>query len=96
MKVLLVGGIGRMATTYSATAASLGHELIYAETKLPSTPPLVGAVLVVAPVCSHPLREAAARVAGAQRCPIHYLRTASISVVRRALTSLQEASHVHP
>lgn len=91
MTVLLVGGIGRMSDAYRAAAASVGASLLHAEHKLPSTPPRVDAVLVVAAVCSRPLLTAARDLAAVQRAPIHYLRTASISTLRRALEEVCHA-----
>lgn len=83
--LLLVGGVGKMRTDYERTADAAGYDLEYAESKLPRTPPRVARVIVFTAVISHPLREAAGRVAAAQRVPIAYLRTASVSALRKAL-----------
>jgi hypothetical protein len=83
--LLLVGGVGRLVREYRAAAEAEGYALEYAERKLPATPPRVARVIVVAAVCSHPLREAAQRVAADQGAPIAYLRTPSVSALRRAL-----------
>lgn len=45
-------------------------------------------VLVVVPLCSHPIREYAVKLAAAYELPIYYLRTASISAVRSALEKI--------
>lgn len=85
--LLLVGGVGRMEALYRAAAESLGFDLLYAEKRLPRTPPQVARIVVVASVVSHPLQEAAERVAMSQGVAIDYLRTASVSALRKALGS---------
>lgn len=86
-QILLVGGIGRMETQYRALVESRGFELIYRERKITGGTPAatLAAILVVTTVVSHPLRDHAARLAGACRVPIVYLRAPSLSAVRKAL-----------
>lgn len=47
--------------------------------------------MVIASVVSHPLKEAAARLAAEQRAPVVYLRKPSVSALRRALSA--EVTH---
>ncbi len=89
---LLVGGIGGMSGIYRDAAASLDFDLMHIERgTLPQTPPQVARIVVVASVCSHPLREAAARLAALRSIPITYLRKPSVSALRRALA--EEVAH---
>lgn len=45
MRLLLVGGLGRMEPQYRRAAEALGHELLYAEQRL-SAPPRVDRILI--------------------------------------------------
>ena len=60
---------------------------MFHEQKIPKgTPPTtLAAVLVVASVVSHPMRETAARIAEIRSVPIAYLRAPSLSAVERAI-----------
>ncbi len=90
--MLLIGGNGGRSALYRGAAASLGCDLLHIEKgTLPPTPPRVALIVVVASVCSHPLREAAARLAELRSIPIVYLRTASVSALRKALA--EEVAH---
>lgn len=92
-QILLVGGIGRMEPQYRALVESYGYELLYRERRiLGGTPPAtLAAILVVASVVSHPLRENAARLAEVCRVPIVYLRAPSLSQVRRGIEEVRGA-----
>ncbi len=95
--ILLVGGIGRLEGQYRATARDRGYALIYREHRLTGgTPPsTLVAVVVMATTISHPLREAAARLAAKQRLAIKYIRTPSSSALRAALDELALSPEAH-
>ena len=78
--VLLIGGLGRMEDLYRTCAKSLDIDLLYYENRIPAgtLPTGLSAILVVVPLCSHSLREHAARLAVAHKIPIDYLRKGSI------------------
>ena len=86
-QILLVGGIGRMEPQYRSLVEQYGYKLMFHEQKIPKgTPPTtLAAVLVVASVVSHPMRETAARIAEIRSVPIAYLRAPSLSAVERAI-----------
>lgn len=83
-----------MEPQYRALVESYGYELLFRERRLLSgTPPTkLAAILVVASVVSHPLRENAARLAEVCRVPIVYLRAPSVSAVRRGLEEVRGAA----
>lgn len=86
-QILLVGGIGRMEPQYRSLVEQYGYKLMFHEQKIPrGTPPTtLAAVLVVASVVSHPMRETAAKIAEIRSVPIAYLRAPSLSAVSRAI-----------
>jgi hypothetical protein len=86
-QILLVGGIGRMAPEYRQLVEGYGYELMFCEQRIPrGTPPTnLAAVIVVASVVSHPMRETAAKIAEIRAVPIAYLRAPSLSAVRLAI-----------
>jgi len=94
VQVLLVGGIGRMEPQYRTLVEGYGYELLFRERRLlAGTPPTrLLAILVVASVVSHPLRENAARLAEVCRVPIVYLRAPSLSAVRRGIEEVRGAA----
>lgn len=89
-RLLVVGGLGKMGAHYRVLVESQGLELIHRERSMQggTAPRELAAVIVIVPVVSHVLREAAARVAASQRVPIVYLRSASLSALGRALDEL--------
>ena len=86
-QILLVGGIGRMEPQYRSLVERYGYKLMFREQKIPKgTPPTtLAAILVVASVVSHPMRETAARIASVLSVPIAYLPAPSLSAVSRAI-----------
>ena len=86
-QILLVGGIGRMEPEYRQLVEGYGYELMFREKRIPrGTPPTnLAAVIVVASVVSHPMRETAAKIAEIRAVPIAYLRAPSLSAVRSAI-----------
>lgn len=86
-QILLVGGIGRMEPEYRQLVEGYGYELMFREKRIPrGTPPTnLAAVIVVASVVSHPMRETAAKIADIRSVPIAYLRAPSLSAVRSAI-----------
>lgn len=93
MTALLVGGLGRLEPAYRDVASSLGYELVYCENqrgRLPQANRLAYAlVLVVVSEVSHSLRDQADKLAKLCGAPVSYLRTGSVSAVRKALTERQ-------
>lgn len=83
-RVLLVGGVGRMEPQYRAAAAELGYDLVYRERRCDPTRPErpVDMVVVVQPVSSPKLREAAARLAELCEVPVVYVLSADPGAVR--------------
>ncbi len=86
-QILLVGGIGRMEPEYRQLVEGYGYELVFREQRIPrGTPPTnLAAVIVVASVVSHPMRETAAKIAELRAIPIAYVRAPSLSAVRVAI-----------
>lgn len=89
-RLLVVGGLDKMGARYRALVESRGLELIHRERSMPggTAPRELVAIVVIVPVVSHVLREAAVRMAASHGVPIVYLRSASLSALGRALEDL--------
>jgi hypothetical protein len=76
-----------MEPEYRQLVEGYGYELMFREKRIPrGTPPTnLAAVIVVASVVSHPMRETAAKIADIRSVPIAYLRAPSLSAVRSAI-----------
>ena len=89
--IVLVGGKGGLFEHYRDIVEAAGLELRYFERHLParlsSAVRDVALVVVMVGMVSHPLREQAQRLASREHAPIVYLRTASVSAMRKALPS---------
>ncbi len=93
LQILLVGGNGGLKAFYSQKAAKLGFGLTYAERRLKggSTTAVYCAVVVVINPNSHPLREAAARIATSLGLEPVYIDTGSVSMVESAFNGIRAA-----
>mgnify|MGYP000971867626 CR=1 FL=1 len=88
--VVLVGGQGNMVTAYNRAAADYGYELRYVENGKAAFGTLrPAAVFVVCTRCSHPLAEAAARLAENAGVRVTYLMGPSVQQLRLALEQLK-------
>lgn len=88
--VVLVGGQGNMVTAYNRAAADYGYKLHYVENGKPAFGNLrPAAVFVVCTRCSHPLAEAAARLAENAGVCVTYLMGPSVQQLRMALEKLK-------
>ena len=89
--VLLIGGSGGMSERYREVAAERGLLLRHFEKRVPPgmrrTIGKIAAVIVVAGMVSHSLRDQAKELAP-NGAPIVYLRTASVSALRAAVDGL--------
>lgn len=94
--IVMVGGNGRLESRYRALVEGAGYVLIFNEQSLPRRTPAAAAYMVFATCCSHPQREAAQRLATADRIPIVYLKTTSLSAVDEALTGLRQKRTPRP
>ena len=97
--VLLIGGSGGMSERYREVAAERGLLLRHFETRVPPgmrrTIGKVAAVIVIAGMVSHSLRDQAKGLVP-EGAPIVYLRTASVSALRAAVDTLDSATAVEP
>lgn len=96
MKVLLVGGLGRLESVYRAAAESAGHELVYVENHRGRLPMAnhrgYDLLLVMVAEVAHGLRDQAELIAKQCSIPIRYLRSSSLSEMRRQLEGVQHAA----
>jgi hypothetical protein len=87
--VIIVGGSGGLSDRYRAIAEAQGLDLRHFERHLParlqSAIRNIALVVVMTGMVSHPLREQAQRLALREGAPIVYLRTASLTALRRIL-----------
>ena len=93
--VLLIGGSGGMSERYREVAAERGLLLRHFEKRVPPgmrrTIGKVAAVIVIAGMVSHSLRDQAKGLVP-DGAPIVYLRTASVSALRAAVDTLDGAA----
>jgi hypothetical protein len=87
--VVIVGGSGGLSDRYRSIVEARGLSLRHFERHLPaglnSAIRNIALVVVMVGMVSHPLREQAQRLAVREDAPIVYLRTASLSALRKAL-----------
>jgi hypothetical protein len=92
--VVLIGGSGGLSDRYRDVVAEKGLSLRHYEKRLPGgvrhTASRIALIIVIVGMVSHPLREAAQRLAERDRAPIIYLRSPSISALRGAVAGLSE------
>ncbi|HVJ91131.1 MAG TPA: DUF2325 domain-containing protein [Labilithrix sp.] len=89
--VIVVGGNGGMSDRYREVVEERGLELRHFEKRVPNgTRRIVGrvaAVIVMAGMVSHSLRDQAKALV-ADDAPVVYLRSASVSALRTAVSAL--------
>lgn len=89
--VVVVGGSGGMSDRYRSIVEERGLELRHYENRIPNgTRRILGrvaAVIVMASMVSHSLRDQAKDLVSAD-APIVYLRSASISALRAAVANI--------
>ncbi len=90
--VVLIGGSGGLSDHYRDVVAQKGLSLQHYERRLPGgtrrAARRIALVIVMVGMVSHPLREAAQRLAHRDHAPIIYLRSPSVSALRGAVAGL--------
>jgi hypothetical protein len=89
--IVVVGGSGGMSGRYRAIAEERGLELRHFENRVPNGTRMLGrvaAVIIMVGMVSHSLRD---QVKGlvSEDAPVVYLRSASISALRNAVSALE-------
>jgi hypothetical protein len=87
--VLVVGGNGGLSDRYREVAAEVGWDLVHYEKKVPPGArhgiAHVALIVVMVGMVSHTLRDQVRSLAAAD-APVVYLRTASVSALRMAVS----------